>query len=379
MSLAEVLERAAVALPGDADVIRPANGDPVHLLELLGPEAAERVLHWLLTHEPEGGAEVVESWFEHAKGVELLAQVDEAVLPKAGRKILRRVRHRLRASGIEVPDAAGRAESGVRRLPEIEDNLELAYVSPLGPRGSRPVYLVERNPSGGARLFEVLLDEVRGVVDCEVYTAGRSRVRDFVKEIVRRPQLPAVPVEPASARALIARVAAGQPADRPLPRNFGEWRSRIAVAAEEIPTPGEQARAVLGEGSVAGGLERAVELVREGELGPWAPSLERVGEIGESHVDDAGDDFSSLAGELCRGDFGLRTAARFEESSYPLWKFGREADARACLAAATAFRECAPEENVVAVALCEVLLAPVLDALRKPRGVDRGTSGGGET
>ena len=41
MSLAEVLERAAVALPGDAEVIRPANGDPVHLLELLGPAAAE--------------------------------------------------------------------------------------------------------------------------------------------------------------------------------------------------------------------------------------------------------------------------------------------------------------------------------------------------
>jgi hypothetical protein len=378
MSLAEVLERAAVALPGDADVIRPANGDPAHLLELLGPEAAERVLQWLLTHEPEGGAEVVASWVEHAKGVERLAQVDDAVLPKAGRKILRRVRHRLRASGIEVPDAADRAESGVRRLPEIEDNFEVAYVSPLGPRGSRPVYLVERNPSGGARLFEVLLDEVRGVVDCEVYTAGRSRVRNFVKEIVRRPQLPAVDVEPASARALIARVAAGQPADRALPRNFGEWRSRLAVVAEEVPTPGEQARAALGEGSVVDGLARVVELVRKGELGPWAPSLERVSEIGERHIDDASDDFSSLAGELFRGDFGLRTATRFEESSYPLWKLDREADARGCLAAATAFRERTPEENVVAVALSEVLLAPVLDALRSRRSGGGGTTGDGE-
>jgi hypothetical protein len=378
MSLAEVLERAAVALPGDAEVIRPANGDPVHLLELLGPAAAERVLHWLLTHEPEGGAEVVASWFEQAKGAELLAQVDEAVLPKAGRKILRRVRHRLRASGIEVPDAAGRAASGVRRLPEIEDDLELAYVSPLGPRGSRPVYLVEGNPSGGVRLFEVLLDEVRGVVDCEVYTTGRSRVRDFVKEIVRRPQLPAVDVEPASVRALIARVAAGQPADRPTPRNFSEWRSRLAVVAEEVPTPGEQARATLGEGCVADGLERAAELVRNGELGPWAPSLERVSEIAEGHVDDASDDFSSLAGELFRGDFGLSTATRFEESSYPLWKFDREADARGCLAAATVFREGIPEENVVAVALCEALLAPVLDALRNRRSGDSGAVGDGE-
>jgi hypothetical protein len=129
---------------------------------------------------------------------------------------------------------------------------------------------------------------------------------------------------------------------------------------------------------VADGLERAAELVRNGELGPWAPSLERVSEIAEGHVDDASDDFSALAGELFRGDFGLSTATRFEESSYPLWKFDREADARGCLAAATVFREGIPEENVVAVALCEALLAPVLDALRNRRSGDSGAAGDGE-
>jgi hypothetical protein len=363
MSLAESLERAAAALPEDAELIRPANGDPVQLIELLSSQASGRLLSWLLTHESEAGAELAASWSEHGKGAELLGQFDESTLPKAGRKILRRARHRLRASGLQLPEADAPV-SGVRRLPELEDNLEVAYVSALGPRGSRPVYLVERNPAGGARLFEVLLDEVLGVVDCEVYTAGRSRVRGFIREVTRRSQLAAVAAEPAAVRALIARVAALQSKDRPVPRSFGEWHSHLAVPAEGVPTPGEQARAMLGAGDDEAGLEWAAELVRKSELGPWPPSVERLSEIAQRHRSDDGDDFASLAGELYQGDFLERTGIRFEEHAYVLWKSDREQDARACLAAAAAFRERAVEENAVAAALCEVLLTPVLAALR---------------
>jgi hypothetical protein len=377
MSLAEILERAAVELPEDAEAIRPANGDPVQLIEILNPQASVRLLNWLLTHEPESGGELAASWSEHVRGAELLGKIDEAALPKAGRKILRRVRHRLRASGVKLPDTDAVAP-GVRRLPAIEDELEAAYVSPLGPRGSRTVYLVERNPAGGARLFEVLLDEVLGVVDCEVYTAGRSRVRGFVREITRRSHLTAVSAEPASVRALIARVAARHPKARAVPRSFGEWRSILAVAAEGTLTPGEQTRAGLGEGDVEAGLERAAELVRTGMLGPWAPSVERVAEISERHRSDDNDDFASLAGELYQDDFGERTGTRFEESAYVFWKTNRELDARACLAAASAFRARAAEENPAAVALCEMLLTPVLAALRARRRMDESASRAGE-
>ena len=48
VGLPEALERAATALPGDADAIRPANGDPAALLRALDAEAAARVLGWLL-------------------------------------------------------------------------------------------------------------------------------------------------------------------------------------------------------------------------------------------------------------------------------------------------------------------------------------------
>ena len=47
MSLSEVLEAAAIALAGDAEAIRPANGDPVRLLASLDSDAAARVLGWI--------------------------------------------------------------------------------------------------------------------------------------------------------------------------------------------------------------------------------------------------------------------------------------------------------------------------------------------
>ena len=50
MSLADVLEGAASALPDHADSIRPANGDPFQLLELLGAEAGRCVLEWVLAN-----------------------------------------------------------------------------------------------------------------------------------------------------------------------------------------------------------------------------------------------------------------------------------------------------------------------------------------
>ncbi len=53
VGLPEALERAASALPQDADAIRPANGDPVQLAQALSDTEASRVLCWLLGNEPD--------------------------------------------------------------------------------------------------------------------------------------------------------------------------------------------------------------------------------------------------------------------------------------------------------------------------------------
>ena len=121
VGLPEALERAASALPADADAIRPANGDPARLLELLDAEAAARVLRWLLTNEPADGAELAGAWAEDPEaGLAALLRVTEERLPKAGRKALRRAHHRLRSRGVELPEAepaqrGGHASSPWRR------------------------------------------------------------------------------------------------------------------------------------------------------------------------------------------------------------------------------------------------------------------------
>ena len=376
MSLAHELERAAEALPGLADAIRPANGDPERLLRALEPAQAAEVLGWLLAEAPDEAGELAAEWAAHETGVAALAAVDEGRLPKAGQKTLRRVRHRLRSRGVELPEAPPAPR--VATLPGVEADLEGAFVSPLDPGGSRTVVLVLSHPSGGTRIFELVTDEALGIRRCEVYRAPRGKARRFLKEASEGPGRTGVAVDPASARVLLGRIAAGQPADRSLPRPFAEWRSQLTGAPAGTPTPGEQAVAALGEPGPAD-AERLRDLVARGLVGPWPPAeatlreaVEQLGEARESRIVLTGaarrQRLEEILGEAAERAFDARfsalTAARFEESAYVFWKTGHEDEARACLAGARAFRHNGgsgdARSNPVARALLERLLAPLL-------------------
>jgi hypothetical protein len=272
-------------------------------------------------------------------------------------------------------------------LPDIEDTLEAGFVSALDPGGARIAFLVEPNPSGGARLFEAQLDEGRGILEFDVFTAGRSRVRRFLRDVSRREGI--VPVETPALRALILRAAEAQPENRPLPQGFAEWRPRLAAASGDA-TPGELARDALGAEDAPRELRRAAELVTEGELGPWPAASERLtvlaeriresakGRIivsGEQRKGQIQQALADATGELFADQkFAAQTAARFEESAYVLWKSEREEDARACLAAGRAFRTTPGSENQVGLAMLEVILAPLLESLaseEEKKGDDR--------
>jgi hypothetical protein len=126
------------------------------------------------------------------------------------------------------------------------------------------------------------------------------------------------------------------------------------------------------------GTERVAELVRENELGPWPPespalqvAAEKIAELEKSdlvvsastrrdQVDGIVDD--TLA-EIFTEASASRCGERFEEMAYVYWKWGREDDARACIAAADAFGGPAPAQLPLARAMLEVLLGPVLNRL----------------
>jgi hypothetical protein len=278
-----------------------------------------------------------------------------------------------------VPDAPPAAT--VATLARLDEAIDEARVTALDPHGVRLAYLASDRTGGGVRLFEAALDEARGVLEFEVFEAGRSRARRFLRDLAQRSSWPAVEAPPASVRALIARVAAHQSSDRSPPRAFAEWRSRVSEAPDGTPTPGALAREAL----AGAGCEPAVIAgwVRDGVLGPWPPRvesvqplIERLEELSKSvvivtgaargdqvdrAVEDALDDIYPAPE---RG----RIADLFEETAYVWWRSGREGEARQAVAAAADFRARAPRENPVARAMIERLLAP---ALARARGESR--------
>jgi hypothetical protein len=241
-------------------------------------------------------------------------------------------------------------------------------------------YVVEAGEAGGARMFEVLLSESRGLLDFQVYHTGRSRVRKFISQVKANSRSSAIDADLVAVRALISEVAARHPADRPLPRHFSTWRSRLVPADDAAPTPGTQALEALNTEPEPALLRGAVELVRSGELGPWPAPSDRLRTVMEQirdrvrgriilsessrqeRVDAA---VSEAATEVFGGEFGEVTAKRFSHSAYVFWKLGKEEEARWSASAARAFRDLAPADNPLAPALLDAALGPALKSLRE--------------
>ncbi len=375
VGLPEALERAASALPAEADAIRPANGDPIQLIEQLETSSASAVLRWLLTEEPADGAELIEAWIDvPERGPAAILGVDDAGLPKPARKALRRAHHQLRSRGVAVPDAA--PAPTVAKLPSIDESLDEAILSPLDPRGSRAAYLVASHPQGGVRLFELMFDDARGILECRVYNTGRSKTRQFLKEFERKGALAALSVPPDAVRALVARAAAAHPATRSMPRGYREWSAQIGTSQVEAPTPGKLVREALEPGDGLPALRQVVGLVERGEIGPWPPEpphltalAEKLESIAKSTVivdeeqrrSQASEAMSDALGDVFDAGYAGVTALRFEETAYVFWRRGREEDARACLAAADAFAAGkSGDDNPVALALLEAIFGPAL-------------------
>jgi hypothetical protein len=380
MSLADVLERAAEALPDLADAIRPANGDPDRLLEALDPKSARTLLGWLLAESPSEGEELVMAWADCPGGAEPIAAIPEQSLGKSGRKALRRARHRLRSRGLELAEAAPAPR--VASLPKLEDEFAAALVSTPDPSGAQLVVIVEGSPAGGARIFQGGADLERGIPDFQVFATTRSKARALLRDLEGSPRLGAVRTSRESMAALLASAAAAQPPGHALAPAFEEWRSHVARPPEGARRPGAEVREALG-GSEDLALTRAVaERVAAGEIGPWPPALDVLREIAEKVrqvasspllVDDAQrrEQVERVVAEALDARYaqpaGERTAQRFEEAAYAAWKRGRVEEARALLAAAQTFRARPARDNPVARALLERVLEPVLEALREER------------
>lgn len=380
MSLPESLERAATELTALANQIRPANGDPDRLLEELDQAQAGELLRWILGAEPEAAGELIDAWADSESGQQVLLGVSEEGIAKAGRKLLRRAHHRLRSTGVAVPEAVP-TPSARRRVVGGQDPFEFANLSTPDFRGARVGYLADRHPSGGARLFEIRFDESRGILDFKVYNAGRSKIRGFLRSLssARSHRLFEVPRE--ALCALVRRASLAQPIDRPLPSGFIEWRGRLfPEAVEENSTPGGLARVALAreraERKPEEALAEVVELVVEGEVGPWPPPTQWVSdwmERGRDRVEDLEGDALATAIESLTAEIAMDLvdetdadllSRHLEELAWVRWQMDLPTSAASLLVVADGSTSDPAVAERLARARVESLLAPFFGELR---------------
>ena len=377
MSLPETLERAASQMAKLGDQIRPANGDPHRLLEELGSKEAGQLLAWILTEEPDAAEELVSAWGENDAGVQVLLAVPDDGIGKAGRKLLRKARHRLRSQGLAIQAATIPAPQK-RAAVVSQDRWQAAHVSTADFRGARMGYLVDSHPNGGARLFEIRFDEGRGILDFKIYNAGRSKVRGFLRSLTAGSGQRLFEVDRDALRAIVWRAGLVQPSDRPLPTGYIEWRSRLFASSdlEKQPTPGDLARSALGEADAPTSLELLVDEVKQGRLGPWPPPTAWVGERMETGRESVeGLDGEALAAKveswidevtnsLLAETNGALIARHLDELAWVRWQSEKEDEARQLLAVSSAIGTDAKAETALTRARVESLFAPFLKELR---------------
>jgi hypothetical protein len=229
-------------------------------------------------------------------------------------------------------------------------------------------------------VFEVVFDDARGIGGFRVLQAARGNARRFLKDLARENKGVAEELPADAVRAAVAFAAQRQPKDRPAPRGFAEWRTRVAGAPAGTKLPGEIAEAALGASVTPEDLRAAVSLVEEGKLGPWPPLREQVLPILERVRSDLAsplvvsgatkaarieDRLGEAVSELHDADANAVTAHRCRESAFAFWRSGDEPAARACLAAAREFTNAKPADNVVARALVERVLRPAFEGLAR--------------
>jgi hypothetical protein len=378
VSLASALEQAAEALPEYADVIRPANGDPERVLQGLDVESARQVLQWLLENVPGDGGELAAAWAELEAGSVVVAALDPEAFPKPARKALRRAFHRLRSRGVALPERE--VAPSVAKLPQLEDDLGGAFLSVPDPSGAQLAVRVERNPAGGARILQGAFDWERGVLDFRVFEVNRSQARALLRDIAASAREGFAPVAPALWARVLDRACEAQPADRPAPAAFIEWRGRLVRESEVAELPGDEARAALVPQEDSAALRELTEWIGEGRVGPWPPSAaeleafgRRVRETLESKllVDDGQRrrQLDALLGDLAeeryRAERGDATARRLETLAYIFWKKEKLDEARIYLSGADAFKELSPKLNPIARALLGKSLEPLLKAWKQ--------------
>ncbi len=158
-------------------------------------------------------------------------------------------------------------------LRPVSESRSWGLATPPDPLGRRSLFLILPVP-GGARIYEIGLSDVNGIVHLDAFQAKRRDARAFARRLREREGLVTIEVEAGELRALVARS-----------KNSAQTHIDPKLLVEVIvdaggETPGERLRRELAPAVRELDDRSADELlataVRTGELSAWPPLGEPV-------------------------------------------------------------------------------------------------------
>lgn len=298
--------------------------------------------------------------------------MEELSPTKVARKLARRAIHRLKSRGVAVePSERSPKQSVLRPLAQEQ---EQGIVTPPDPLGQRRAFLIVP-VRGAARMYEIGLSDVDGVVFLEAFEGKRRDARAFERNLREQEGVRAVVVEASALRALVAGVAGHQQAQ--VDRNLLDELLR----GSDAPTPGEKLSAELAPEALELPDRAADQLVRScveaGELPPWPPVGEpadalaaQIEAIEHSPLvltdlqkrERRWELFRQYADRVLDRPYRERVAARLEESAVFLLDAGNR---EAAVAAVQVGRRVRAAADPLEVPFLELMLTLLLNAAQQ--------------
>jgi hypothetical protein len=284
----------------------------------------------------------------------LLTQIATQMAAKDVQKAARRALYRLKTMGVDtesvLPQEPRKSVLEVPKLPVV-----VALASQIDFDGNRALYLARRRPFSGLVFVSLIINDQRGVLDCNAFPVTKKELSRIVTDIQADDRLTHVELPPAYAQQLVDEsYRRNLSSGTPVPRDFQGLRDLIGIPNglwEQRPiyhlVPPEEVRGQPAWLSLSGqllevkefqgwhlppeALQRYREEVKRTAESPiivsQALQQERVEAVQKRTLREL---FAPNLCELYR--------VRLEEMAYLLWQTKRPDDAKRALASALALQ-----------------------------------------
>jgi hypothetical protein len=284
----------------------------------------------------------------------LLTQIAATADAKDLQKAARRALYRLKTMGVDIesvlPQAPRKSVLEVPKLPVVT-----ALASQIDFDGSRALYLARRRPFSGLVFVSLIINDQRGVLDCNAFPVTKKELTRLVADIQTDDRLTHVKLPPAYAQQLVEEsYQRNLSTGTPVPRDFQGLRDLIGMA--DAPWQQRPIYHVISPEEIRGqpawlALSRQLLEVKEFQGWHLSPEVvqkyrEEVRRTAESPIivsqalqQERVEAVQKRAlREIFTPDACARYQSRLEEMAYLLWQTKRMEESKRALASALALQ-----------------------------------------